>query len=104
MPRFFIYHCPHCEYYDMRHTRCPTHILRLEKVDVTEHILELMKYSPEYLKEKRDLYADFYTNYNKYLEAGLVDEKKLPRPNVRTLITLYDTALWNLKVARWRER
>jgi len=104
-PRFVIWHCPFCEYYDSPHLRCPEHGTKLERIDITDYIMELTRaYSPEYLENRRNWLADFYMNYSKYLEAGVIDKAKLPKSTVRTLISIYDTALWTVKVRWWRQR
>jgi len=104
-PRFIIYQCPvGKEFYIDRMIYCKKHYVRLRRVDITELINKLVReYSTEALKQKRNMMAEVYENYDDYVKKGAVSPDLTPKETLLTLIHIWDTALFIKKRGRiWK--
>ena len=103
--RYEVWHCPNCHFYPHYRARCPIDLNRLHPVDVTELIMEIIaNFTENEIKAKRNRYADMLKEYNRYVSMGLIDPEKFPRSNIETLLVIYDTALWTVKVRWWGQK
>ena len=103
--RYEVWHCPNCHLYPYYRSRCPIDMARLKPIDVTKVIEDIIAhYSEPEVKARRNMYARMLEEYDKYVSMGIINPEEIPRSNIETLLVIYDTALWTVKVRWWRRR
>jgi len=103
--RYEVWHCPNCHLYPYYRSRCPIDLMRLHPIDVTKVIEDIIAhYSEPEVKAKRNTYAKMLEEYGRYVSMGIINPEEIPKSGIETLLAIYDTALWTVKVRWWRRR